>query len=143
MFKTNSQLKDELATAQSKITALEADVATQAGELETAQTELATAREDLTAAQACVTDLEATVAEQSGEIETLKADLASSQEEVEAANASAGRKAAEEIANAGHPPVDTAESEEAPLSILEQYQAMEPGPERKAFRDRHAKELHS
>lgn len=140
MFKTNSQLKEELQLAQSKIADLEADATAQAAELETAQTELATAREDLTSAQERITELETEATATAEQIETLQTELTEQKEATAAAEDSAGQKAAEEIAKAGHPAVDLDE-EAPPLSIRDQYKSMAPGPERKAFRDKHATEL--
>lgn len=140
MFKTNNQLKDELATAQSKISELEADASAQAQDLETAQTELATTREDLTAAQARIAELETENTAHAEKITNLETDLEAQKEATEQAKNSAGAQAASEIANAGHPPVEVVEEAEE-LTIKQQYAAMAPGPDRKAFRDKHAAEL--
>lgn len=140
MFKTNNQLKDELATAQSKISELEADATVQSQELETAQTELATSREDLTAAQERITDLESSVTEKDEKITNLEADLETQKEATEQAKNSAGAQAAAEIANAGHPPVEVVEEAEE-LTIKQQYAAMEPGRARRDFRNKHLAEL--
>lgn len=105
MFKTNSQLKDELATAQSKIESLESDATESAEKIESLTNELATAREDLKSATEATETLTTERDEARGEVERLKLDLEEANKATEAADKSAGAKAAAEIAAAGHPPL--------------------------------------
>jgi len=111
----------------------------QGEQLATATAELAEAREQLAANGDLLTAAQNDITERDEKIAALEASIEEAKEKIEAAEASAGAKAAAEVAEAGHPPVEVVD-EDGP-TVREIYNAMAPGPERKAFRDKHSAEL--
>jgi len=140
IFQSRKELAEQVATLTSNLDSALTDLNVAESAAKEASELLATEKESRIVAEQKVTDLEATVSEKSEAITNLEASLETEKAATEAAKVSAGKLAAAEIANAGHPAVEV--DEEAPaLTVKEQYAALPPGPERKAFRDKHAAEL--
>lgn len=140
IFQSRKDLADHVATLTTQVEGLQADCEAAEAIAKKATEELATEKEARIVAEQRVAEFEALEIKLQKDVLELENQLESQKEATAAAEDSAGQKAAEEIAKAGHPAVDLDE-EAPPLSIRDQYKSMAPGPERKAFRDKHATEL--
>ena len=116
LFTTKAEWENKVEGLNSRIGELEADVTASAEALTSAQNELATATETITAH---VTEI-AMLTNRQAELE---AELVAANEALEAANAakesaekSAGAKASEMLASAGHPPVAVSQGDESTVT---------------------------
>lgn len=140
VFQTRKDMGAKIEALTTQVESFQSDI--EAAELAAKEaTELlATEKELRIVAETKADELLASLQEKEQKFAEVEAQLAEQVAATEEAKESAGKIATAEIAAAGHPPVDIVD-EEAPLTIKEQYAALPPGPERKAFRDKHAAEL--
>lgn len=138
MFKTSSQLRAELETAQSQIASLEAESVEQVAQIESLTSDLATARESLASVGEELTQAQADLEAANAQVADLEASLAEQTAATEQAVESAGAIAAAEVAAAGHPPIDieAAEATDAD-AIRKQFASLPAGEERSKFYQKH------
>jgi ATP-dependent Clp protease, protease subunit len=119
----NETLRADLAEAQAKLTEL-------SGQAE----EITGLRTKLGEVEASLTEAQGTIEKQTAELEQLAEDATATKEKT-------SLEASRLLAASGHPQPAEVPTETEPKSIREQYAAMAPGPERKAFREAHINEL--
>ena len=113
----------------------------QGEQLATATAELAESREQLAANADLLTAAQNDIEERDEKIAALEASVEEAKVEIDEAEASAGAKAAEEVAAAGHPPIDVEPDEDGPKSStphLDKFEALAGAEAAKYYRDNKA-----
>jgi septal ring factor EnvC (AmiA/AmiB activator) len=116
LFTTKAEWENKVEGLNARIGELEADVTASAEALTTAQNELATASETITGHVAKISELELRNAELEKELIAANEALEAAAAAKDAAEKSAGVKASEILASAGHPPVEVTAEDSADAS---------------------------
>lgn len=153
MLESRNELKQRISTLESEAVELQNDLTAANDRAEKAEANLAESQKSLSESQASNSTLSEANEAKLTEIASLKADLTDEAiadriketlakgEEDNVLHVAIEEIVTNRMASAGHAPVKEPKNGGHALTIKEQYKALPPGPERKAFRDKHAAEL--